>query len=288
MQNDDNKSAHYFPDPETNPLEWWNNIPEDLKESLKIYELEENEEGIRKMLHSENFAISCGGTLEPLRNLTGLKELILEDCSAENLKVISTLTGLEDFTCDKYVNAVKYKDIRPLAFLKELKKLVLSGHAIDDITPLAKLSNLRYLVLNGNPIKSIEPVKNLVNLEVLHLSSKGVVESLWLEKLVKLKELSLNKVTVNNLNGLSNMKSLNYLWIKNIKPCNGEKLSLEPITHLKELLSLDLGSTPFESLEPLYKLPLLKNLLLDEKFITEELKNEVKRNMKQCINFINR
>ena len=102
-------------------------------------------------------------------------------------------------------------DIRPLANLAQLRRLVAGGCDIVDIRPLANLTQLTRLNLSGNKITDIKPLANLSQLQRLYLEANDIADIDALATLTQLEYLELHKnriVDVSSLAGLSNLRHL--------------------------------------------------------------------------------
>ncbi|MFW9969881.1 MAG: leucine-rich repeat domain-containing protein, partial [Candidatus Odinarchaeota archaeon] len=104
--------------------------------------------------------------IEGLRDLIGLKQLIISQQS------LNCIEGLENLT--------------------DLEILNLNRNKIKHITGLDKLTNLRVLDLSFNDIEKISGLENLKKLEDLYLSSNRITEIKGLESLYNLKKLDLS------------------------------------------------------------------------------------------------
>jgi len=274
--------------PEANPMDWYKKIPEDAKQNI-FWNDPQTAEDVLKIITAKDFQIYSQGdkSLDYLTGLKHLKQLRLVECKASNLDVLATLTGLEVFECEKdqYLGGTQFTDISPLSKLKNLINIKLSGHLIVDISPISGLTQLKYLNLWNNPIASLEPLKNMVNLQALTISPVGTVDTMVLKNLTHLVQLNINmnkKCKVISLEGLSEMKNMDYLWIQNLVPAHGDTISLEPLSKMKKLRNLFLDKTPFERLTPLYGLKSLEWLSVDNKMLTDEIREDFMKNMPQC------
>lgn len=88
--------------------------------------------------------------------------------------------------------ATALQDLAPLAGLRNLRYLFVSGTGVSDVSPLAGLRNLRYLDLSDTGVPDVSPLAGLQNLEGLNLSGTKVSD-------------------VNPLAGLQNLRVL-MLW----------------------------------------------------------------------------
>lgn len=280
-----------LPDPEKDPWLWWQNISEDLKDMLQDDLEEETEQGVRNLLHRDDFELwyDRPKSLDNLRDLKGLKKLVLRECMAKSLEALETLTGLEELECEKdqYLDGVEYSNIEHLSGLINLKKLILRGHKINDVSPLTNMVNLEALDLAGNSIESAAPLQNLVRLKDLRISFKaGIATDLrFLNKMKNLSILSISvkgngKLKLDSLDDFHSLTALEYLWLNDIETVNGEFFSLQPFAELTNLKMLSLDNVKFQTLSPLFCLKSLKEITLNE--VTDQYKKEIKANMPWC------
>ena len=103
--------------------------------------------------------------ITPLRGLTNLKALSLQNNRISDLTPLAGLTNLIELQL--YGNQIS--DLTPLAELKNLEMLFLSRNQIIDVTPLAQLKKLEELSLGKNPIIAVTPLAGLTNLTNLSL-----------------------------------------------------------------------------------------------------------------------
>jgi len=274
--------------PEANPMDWYNKIPEEVKQSV-FWKEPETAKDVLEIITAKDFQIYSQGdkSLDYLTGLKHLKELRLVECKASTLDVLSTLTSLEVFECEKdqYLGGTQFTDISSLGKLSKLINIKLSGHLIKDISSISGLIQLKYLNLWNNPIVSVEALKNMVNLKALTISPSGTIDTMELKNLVNLVQFDLNmnkKCKVISLDGLAEMRNMDYLWIQNLIPAHGNTISLEPLSKMKKLRNLFLDKTPFESLKPLYGLKSLEWLSIDQKMLTDEVREDFMKNMPQC------
>lgn len=152
------------------------------------------------------------------------------------------LDNIDKSKCPRWLGAVRFSDLSPLAGFTRLTSLNLAGfHHIKDLSPLANLTNLTCLELQGcNKITDLSPLANLTNLESLNLNAWDVDT-----------ELS----DISPLAELTALKSLSLL-LRNVR-------DLTPLAGLTELESLDLMGCLISDLAPLAGLAKLKFLKLD-------------------------
>jgi len=112
-------------------------------------------------------------SLEPLRYLTNVKILVLDQNNISDISPLFDLSNLQ------HLNLIgnEISSIEGIEKLQSLQKLYLGLNLIKDVTPLSTLTNLRMLGLRGNVrITDISSLSNLTNLVEVNLSGTSVSE----------------------------------------------------------------------------------------------------------------
>lgn len=94
------------------------------------------------------------------------------------------------------------KSVRPISYMKHLKKIDLRENDISDSSYFSKMENLTSLNLEGNPIEEFQPFTKLINLTNLNIKDS----------------------LITNVNGIENMLNLRTLNIENTKMQSFEPL----------------------------------------------------------------
>jgi hypothetical protein len=166
----DYKPAEYFDTPEKR-LEWFNKFTEKVKSNFLYYGRqllykydkegyvsysEDLDDNIAAILRMPEILYSEQETLEPLINLSNLKELNVSFCKIENFNLIplKNLINLEVLK----ISGNKITDLKPLSKLRKLKKLDLSNTQLDNLIGLENLTNLTDLNLSNNNLSSLEEI----------------------------------------------------------------------------------------------------------------------------------
>jgi hypothetical protein len=98
--------------------------------------------------------------LSPLRGLTSLTHLMLNNNNVSDLTPIKGLTNLVYME----LNNNDISDLKPLSGLTKLDRLFLNFNKVLDISVVNSLTSLTWLCLEGNPISDITPLKGLPGL----------------------------------------------------------------------------------------------------------------------------
>ena len=185
----------------------------------------------------------------PLAELTNL----MLDLPDSSLSDVTPLAGLKNLT-KLNLTGNNISDVAPLAGLKNLTKLNLTGNNISDVAPLANLKNLTELGLRVKNISDVAPLANLKNLTELGLRVKNISDVAPLANFKNLTELALISSNISDVSPLANLKNLTKLSL------TGNNISdVAPLAKLKKLHSLDLTFNNISDVAPLAG---LKNLTL--------------------------
>lgn len=202
--------AEYFNTPEKR-YDWFCKFPDEVKRKFQYYgrqllfiydkegyvsysdDLDENIAAILRMPH---VLFDAKHTLEPLKNLSNLKDL--------NVMSHSKISDL---------------DLSPLKNLINLEVLNLSDNKITDLNPLSKLKKLKRLNISNTKIDSLSGLENLTNLTDLDISNNNITSLDEISNFTKLEYLKISKNQIKNIDFLSNNKRLTeiLMWDNEIK-----------------------------------------------------------------------
>lgn len=104
------------------------------------------------------------------------------------------------------------KTLDDLAYMPNLKTVVLCCQEITDISPLAG-TNISRLALHGNMISDITPLKDCLRLETLYISNNPVSDFSPLAELPLLSALNAGAADIESLDDLAGIKNLEALDI---------------------------------------------------------------------------
>ena len=157
-------------------------------------------------------------------------------------------------------------DLKPLAALKALQHLDLSGNPISDWGPLAELDSLLTLDLNNLPraveAADLEKLAKLQHLFALSLWRDTVGPLTPLRQLASLRSLDLYLATVHQPSDLSGLTQLTGLEL------SGVISNLAPLAGLTQLTYLGLESNALTSISALHDLHQLQILdLIDNQLV---------------------
>jgi Leucine-rich repeat (LRR) protein len=255
---------------------------EPLKYSTDLKELIVNNTRISDLNVLTNFSklekLYINGTpVYELVSLKGLKELRCANTAITSLEPLNTMTNLEFLDC----SSTNIKDLKPIGTLPKLERLNLEFTPVTNLQPLSGLSQLQILTCNNTPIQSLEPLLALPKLEKIYCDDTPITKQdatrfmivntntlviyeskqlqSWWEGLDRYWQNIFRKyVPADTLNKeiLASIANLSDIDISN-KP---EITTLEPLSQLRNLKTLNCANTSVNSLKPLSELIDLQEL----------------------------
>ena len=167
-----------------------------------------------------------------ITNLTGLEfatnlySLRIADNPTIDLRPIANLTQLERLI----LWSIPQLDIAPLASLTTLRELTIAHCDIDDISPLGTLTRLTHLYAGYNRIIDITPLASLTNLVALGLRTNQIIDVVALANLTQLTELNLKGNRIEDFSPLARLIRLDSLDLRgnrgtDVSPLDGLALT---------------------------------------------------------------
>jgi|GEM_PF-1908724 len=278
-------TAPQSPDPNEDPMGWWNSLNENWKNYLE-WEIGKPKSGedVKKAFLLDRFSCQEMKSLEPLRYLINLKELNITYGKFTSIDALQYLKKLERLLLegDQYLCKIKIESVEPLKNLTALKYLRITDQNISDISSLKNLINIEYLSLIRNPISSIESLCNMSKLKDLGILFCDVDNLDAIKNCLELEDINLNKTKITNIEPLRNMKKLKKLYILNTQVSD-----LDPLRECVALESLICDNCPVTSLESLKNLANLTKISLGRTKVSEEqIKNFMENHPKCKIEYI--
>jgi hypothetical protein len=174
------------------------------------------------------------------------------------------------------VTGLGVRDLRPIAGLPQVKRLVLDRNPVTDLAPLGALKQLQVLSLNQSSLKRLDGVEGIVGLQALALDRTLVRDLRPIQGLKDLRELSARGDRLRSIAVLADLKRLRYLALE-------QNLieELAPLTFLNELEELHLASNAVWNIAPLGGLTNLRVLRLNSNPIEDLQPLQSLRNLKQ-------
>ncbi len=177
--------------------QWWSQLSQAWKDELLRYfgftgvpdkvQLQKIA-GTEKLVISEDPGII---SLQPMVNLSRLKELEITDTRVSSLE--------------------------PLNRMKQLQVLRFPKNPVTQLNPISTLTNLRELDFSNTQVEDLMPIQNLLYLETLKFGGTPVKNLKYLQNLRKLKALEFYNTKISNLDVLETMTELKSLKIFNTR-----------------------------------------------------------------------
>ena len=178
-------------------------------------------------------------------HLSQLTRLNAVDLGIVDLASLEYCTGLYELN----LSLNQITDISIIGQMTALVHLSIAGNLVSDISPLADLGSLTFLSINGNRIEDLSPLSKLSRLTNLYCSNNQVTDISALANLIQLQTLALTA---------------------NRNPQTGRRLSnIRPMTKLKQMRTLKLGSNQISDISALDRMTDLANLRLPYNQITD-------------------
>ena len=152
----------------------------------------------------------------------------------------------------------------PLADLRSLTSLYLSGDNISDLSALAGMRSLTWLRVRGDAIPDLSALAGLRALTSLSLRGHAISDVVPLAGLNSLTYLYLDRNRISDLSPLAGLSSLEYLGLSSNAISN-----VAPLANLSSLWHLDLSYNAISDVAPLAGLASLTNLRLHSNEIAE-------------------
>ena len=167
--------------------------------------------------------------MEAIGSLSGLKTLILENCS------LSTIAGLENVTGLQFLNLNKntVRNISVLSGMTGLQELRMSNNALVDLSALSALNSLAVLDVSYNSITSLSPISACSALTTLDVSYNSLTSLDGVNRLSNLAELNASNNQISDISVLSSSSALRKLNVANNNVADITCLS--PLVDLAEL-----------------------------------------------------
>ena len=145
---------------------------------LSIWDLERIPSEIAKLTKLERLKVTGDQVGEKLplwdlSPLSGLRELVVLDCSKTQVSNLGPLAGLSNLLTLEF-SGPQISDLGPLSGLTNLESLSCSHTQVSDLGPLAGLKNLQELYCSGRQISDLRPLEGLSSLQSLNCRNTPV------------------------------------------------------------------------------------------------------------------
>jgi EGF-like domain len=224
-------------------------------------------------LNLNNAALGTGDDDTPLAalaQLPRLKELYLSCADEPDLTPLAGHPSLEVLNlsigefCGREVSPVS--DLAPIATLKQLRDLDLSGQEVGDLSVVSGLKGLGFLVASNAGLTETTALSNLKLLRAAYLSGNALTDASSLSGLPLLTELSLDRNNLESVDFVADLENLLRLdvssndlttiaelpaGLRTVNASNNNLTSLAPFAARRELSQVNLISNKIGSLASL-------------------------------------
>ncbi len=162
------------------------------------------------------------------------------------------------------LTGLSVRDLRPVAGLPRLRKLVLDRNPVRDLGPLGKLKRLQVLSLDQSSLKQLDGVETIEGLQALSINRTLVRDLGPVAGAVGLRELAARGNGLTNIAPLGGLKGLRYLALE-----HNRIEELTPLAFLTGLEELHLSNNAIRDIQPLSGLTVLQTLTLNSNRIED-------------------
>lgn len=179
---------------------WWGNLDLSWREIFNSHLLCDSNptaEQLQSIIDIEEVNVDPTNvvySLEPLRQMSFLKKLIINNNQIQDLTPLSDKEYLEVLS----VSGNPVDNIIPLANSHSLKNLNIENTPVSDLTPIASLKNVKVLNIGGTSVRNLKPLADYQSLEDLSIVNTYIKSVVPLENLTSLKHLKAYKTKIKN------------------------------------------------------------------------------------------
>jgi Leucine-rich repeat (LRR) protein len=177
--------------------QWWSGLSQAWKDNLLKY-----------------FGLSGTPDKVQLQKIAGTEKLVLtEDPGIISLQPVVNLSRLKELE----FSDTRVSGLDPLSRMTQLRVLRFPKNPVAELDPISTLSNLRELDFSNTQVENLMPIQNLIYLETLKFAGTPVKNLKYIQNLRNLKTLEFYNTKVSNLDILENISGLKSLKIFNTK-----------------------------------------------------------------------
>ena len=177
--------------------------------------------------------------LKTIGSLPGLEKLTLDNCNLSNIEPLTSATNLVYLDLSNNV----IRNINPLRNMTELTELYLQHNSVVDLAPLSGLAKLTKLSVSSNALTSLSSVGALAELTELDASTNAITDLGDISSLTKLESLNLSRNQLTDISALGSCTALVKLIVG-----NNALTSVDCIASLTELMHIDFSFNKVEKL----------------------------------------
>jgi len=176
---------------------WWNTLDNNWRDVFKGY-----------------VNIDANPKAEQLQQVADITEITVDSKIAiSNLEPVSKLPFLKKLT----IKDNQLTDLSPLAEMRLLEELNVSGNAIDNILPLASVTTLKSLSIENTLVTDISIMENMQNLVSLNIAGTSIKNIKALAKCSMLEDLNIATTPVKSLAPIQAIMTLKHIKAFNTK-----------------------------------------------------------------------
>jgi hypothetical protein len=177
--------------------QWWNELSQAWKDDLAKY-----------------FNITGTPDKVQLQKITGTEKLVInEDPSIISLQPVVNLSRLKELE----ISDTRVSNLDPISRMTKLTVLRFPKNPVSELNPIVSLTNLREIDFSNTQVEDLMPLQNLLFLETIKFAGTPVKNLKYLQTLRKLKVLEFYNTKVGNLDVLETMTGLKSLKIFNTR-----------------------------------------------------------------------
>ncbi len=191
-----------------------------------------------------------------------LRQLIIENGSAEELSYITALSELQELHLSSCTLTKEL--LSAIAAMPYLRSLSLRSCGLTSISELTGALDLVYLDLSENTLRNISPISGMTALEELYLSNNALTDLSALSGLSQLRILDVSHNSLSSVEPICNLKSLQQLSISHNKLSSlGSVQNLTGLTHLSVAYNQLTDIRGLESCTAMQELDISNNTVAD-------------------------
>ena len=232
----------------------------------------------REMEHLDVSRNMMLGNLNPVSELTKLKEIDFSNTLIDDLSPLRNLNQLEELNC----SGTPVTDLYPLRYASNLKSLYCAHTPIIDFTVLSHLARLEQLDVSYTRVSNVDMLSHLANLKKLKMSGTQITDLSAIGQLTELSYLNLSSSAITSLQSISTLTGL-----KNLNIDSTQVEDLTPLAELKQLSVLQANHTPVDNLSPLEELAELHIIYCDNSGIDATKAQQFIQTHENCLVIFN-
>ena len=193
--------------------------------------------------------------IDGMQYFTNAPQINLSSNQIKDITPLKKLTKLEGL----YLNQNSIRSVDALADLTNLKTLFCSNNQIEDISSLSNLSKLNALWMANNCLSSFDVVKNFKNLTNLRIENNNISDISLLSDFPAIKFLGIGGNPITDFSALQKLNALKMLYVDNTTFSDNDWKFITST----DLAILHVGGTKITTLEPMKHFTKLSRVWID-------------------------